>query len=297
MDALPIGVVTALVTPMRDGKLDEVGLQSMLERQISQKISAVVMAGTTGEVSTLEDAEYAKLLEMTVKIAAGRLFLMAGTGSNATATAIRRTQLAEKLGYDAVLVVAPYYNKPSKDGILAHYSAIATSTGLPIVPYSIPSRCGIEIALDTLCQLHERHPQICGLKEAGTDCDRIAQLRHTLGHSFRLYAGNDTLLLPFLASGADGTICAAANACPEGFIKVLQLALANDFMAARAVQFSLLPLLRALGCEVNPVPLKFVLQELGFIASAEVRAPLAPLAAANAKLVRAALQTYLANRA
>jgi 4-hydroxy-tetrahydrodipicolinate synthase len=285
VDILPKGLITALITPMLDGHVDWKGFEHLIEEQISAAVAGIVIAGTTGEAATLTDGEYHDLLTRAVQIVSGRTFLIAGTGSNATATAVTRTCLAERLGYDGALVVAPYYNKPSPAGVFSYYAAIAQACSYPIISYSIPARCGIEITTDTLFRLSRIYPHICGHKEAGGDCSRISILRNGLGENFRLYAGDCAMTLPFMAIGADGVISACANVLAKEMGEMVQLALANNFRMAMELHLQLLPIFRALFCEVNPVPIKWVLKELGSIASAEVRAPLAPLEKENLPIV------------
>jgi 4-hydroxy-tetrahydrodipicolinate synthase len=285
----PKGLLTALVTPFLAGELDEKSIRSLLSRQTLHGVDGLVIAGTTGEVSTLTEAEYGRLLAIGAECGHRRIPLLAGVGTNCTATTIRRAQLAEKVAYDGLLAVTPYYNKPTQAGLFAHYAAVAAATDLPIVLYSIKSRCGIEIELDTICRLHENFPSIAGLKESSTDCGRVAELRRRLGADFCIYSGDDEMTLPMIAVGADGVISSSANLFPEKLGSLVHAALANDVALAREFHSELLPLWRALSCEVNPVPIKFALQELGDIASGEVRLPLVSPSEEHRQLLRAAL--------
>jgi 4-hydroxy-tetrahydrodipicolinate synthase len=246
--------------------------------------------GTTGESPTLDHEEHMAVIHATVKQAAGRVPVIAGTGSNSTTEAVSLTQRAHEAGVDGMLVVAPYYNKPSQEGLFRHYCAIADATDKPIVLYSIPGRCGIEIGVPTIVRLRERYPHVNHIKEAGGSVDRIDQLRSALGDSMVLLSGDDSLTIPFLSVGARGVISVASNLVVRDLGTMVRSALANDFAGARAIHARYYNLMKTLFVEPNPVPIKFALRRNGIIGSEEVRAPLCPMSDANRKLVEAALQ-------
>lgn len=280
------GAHTALITPFRNNQLDEAALTRLIEDQIANGITGIVPVGTTGESPTLNNAEHHRVIELAVKAAAGRCLVIAGTGSNSTAEAISLTQEAEKAGADAVLVVAPYYNKPSQEGLFRHFKAIASATKLPIVLYSIPGRCGIEIGVETVCRLAEACPNITAIKEAGGSVDRVSQLRQALPASFEILSGDDGLTLPFIAAGAVGVISVASNIIPREVGDLVKLALAGESVKARELHERWYPLFRDLFIEPNPVPIKTVMGMQGRIAP-EVRLPLCEMTEPNLKKLQA----------
>ena len=190
------GTYTALVTPFRDDRVDETAFARLLEEQVAAGIDGVIPVGTTGESATLTTEEHLRVIELAVQVAKGRTKVIAGTGSNNTTEAIHYTQASEKLGADGVLIVAPYYNKPTQAGVFAHYAKLADSTSLPIVTYSIPGRCGIEIAIDTIVNLAAKHSNIVAIKEAGGSIERFSQLRQALPDNVAILSGDDSMTLP-----------------------------------------------------------------------------------------------------
>ena len=282
------GAHTALITPFRNNQLDEPALTQLIEEQIAGGIAGIVPVGTTGESPTLDNAEHHRVIELAVKAAAGRCLVIAGTGSNSTKEAIALTQEAEKAGADAVLLVAPYYNKPSQEGLFRHFQAIAAATKLPIVLYSIPGRSGIEIGVDTVRRLAEACPNIRAIKEAGGSVDRVSKLRQVLPASFEILSGDDSLTLPFIAAGAVGVISVASNLIPKEISDFVKLALAGDLAQARAMHEHWYPLFRDLFVETNPVPAKTALALQGRIAL-EIRLPLCEMSAANTQTLKATL--------
>src|SRR3984957_4024361 len=209
------GTYTAIVTPFRSGAIDEDALERLIKFQIKGGVDGIVPVGTTGESPTVNSEEHIKVVALSVKFAAGKIKVLAGTGSNATTEAIHLTQEAEKAGADGSLQVAPYYNKPTQEGLYQHFKAIAKATKLPIVLYSIPGRCGIEIAVETVKRLAADCKNIIGIKEAGGSCDRVSQLRAVLGSKFIILSGDDSLTLPFMSVGANGVISVASNVIPK----------------------------------------------------------------------------------
>ncbi len=279
------GVHTALVTPMKDGEVNFADLERHVDRQLAGGVSGVVPCGTTGESPTLSPQEHLAVVEQTVKAAAGRAPVIAGTGANSTKEALHLTRAADKAGADAFLLVAPYYNKPSQEGLLAHFGAIAESTEKPIVLYSIPSRCGIEISTSTVAALYERHPHVCAIKEAGGRSAKVSETAAALGPDYLILSGDDGLTLPFMACGAEGVISVASNAYPEKVAELVRLALADEYAAARALHLKNLGLFNDLFVEPNPVPVKFLMKTLGLIEDDEVRLPLCPLRPENRRLI------------
>jgi len=209
------GTYTAIVTPFRHGQIDEPALERLIKMQIKSEVDGIVPVGTTGESPTVDYEEHIRLIALAVKFAAGRIKVIAGTGGNSTKEAIYLTQEAEKAGADASLQVAPYYNKPTQDGLFQHFHAIARSTKLPLILYSIPGRCGIEIAVETVNRLAHDSVNIVGIKEAGGNPDRVSQMRAALGPKFTILSGDDSLTLPFMAVGAHGVISVASNVIPR----------------------------------------------------------------------------------
>jgi 4-hydroxy-tetrahydrodipicolinate synthase len=270
------GTYTALVTPFADGRLDEAAFERLIENQIAGGITGLVPVGTTGESPTLDYAEHHRVIELTIKAARGRCPVIAGTGSNSTAEAISLTQEAERLGADAALLVAPYYNKPSQEGLYRHFAAIAQATKLPLILYSIPGRCGIEIGVDTTVRLARDFANIVGMKEAGGTVERVSQLRVALPETFSILSGDDSLTLPFISVGATGVISVASNVLPREVGAMVKAALEGDYTQARCLHFQYYPLFKDLFIEPNPVPAKYALSLLGQM-SAEVRLPLSPM--------------------
>src|SRR5271170_1005770 len=209
------GTYTAIVTPFRGGQLDEAALERLIKFQIKGGVDGIVPVGTTGESPTVDCEEHIRIVELSVKFAAGKIKVLAGTGANATGEAIKLTQEAERVGSDGSLQVAPYYNKPTQEGLYQHFKAIARATKLPIVLYSIPGRCGVEIGIETVKRLATDCKNIVGIKEAGGSCDRVSQLRAVTGPKFEILSGDDSLTLPFMAVGGNGVISVASNVIPK----------------------------------------------------------------------------------
>jgi 4-hydroxy-tetrahydrodipicolinate synthase len=284
------GVHTALVTPMLDGRFDYASMEQLIEHQISGGIQGVVAVGTTGESPTLTHKEHNQVIAETVRLVGGRVPVLAGTGSNATYEAVELTGEADRAGADGFLLVAPYYNKPSQEGLYLHFAAIAEVTAKPIVLYSIPSRCGIEIGATTMARLHERYPHIIGIKEAGGSCDRISAIRQTAGEDFLILSGDDGLTLPFMTLGAKGVISVASNWVVSDLVSMVSLALDNRFQEAGDINRRYQRLFRDLFLDPNPVPIKHTLHRAGLIASPEVRLPLAPISEATRETLDSTLQ-------
>jgi 4-hydroxy-tetrahydrodipicolinate synthase len=283
------GTHTALVTPFREDRIDESAFEKLIDSQIAAGISGIVPVGTTGESPTLDHSEHRRVIELAVKRGAGRCLVIAGTGSNSTVEAVDLTREAEKLGANAALLVAPYYNRPTQEGLFLHYSKIAENTRLPLMLYSIPGRCGVEIGVETVVRLAERFPHVQAIKEAGGSVERVSQLRAALPASFEVLSGDDSLTLPFMSVGAVGVVSVASNLIPAEVGELVRAALQGDYGRARTLHYRLYPLFKDLFIESNPAPVKAALARLGKILP-EVRLPLGPLHAASAKKLENTLQ-------
>lgn len=284
------GTYTALVTPFRDGAFDEAAYESLIEWQIESEVAGIVPVGTTGESPTLDHAEHYRVIEVAVRAARGRCQVIAGTGSNSTAEAIALTQEAEKAGADGALLVAPYYNKPSQEGLFRHFKAIAENTKLPLILYSIPGRCGIEIAVETVVRLARECANVVAIKEAGGSVERVNQLRSVLPEEFDILSGDDPLTLPFMASGAVGVISVASNIIPKEIVQMVRAFAAGNIADARKLHFKFYPLFKDLFLETNPVPIKSALAWTGRI-SLELRLPLCEMAETNQQKLLATLRS------
>ena len=283
------GTHTALVTPFRNGRFDADAFRRLIEEQIAGGITGIVPVGTTGESPTLDHEEHNEVIRTAIEAAAGRCLVTAGTGSNATSEAVALTVEAARLGADAALIVAPYYNKPSQEGLYRHFRAISESVKIPLVLYSIPGRCGIEIGVETVVRLARDCPNIRSIKEAGGSVERVSQLRATLPDNFEILSGDDSLTIPFLAVGAVGVISVASNLLPAGISQMVRLWLDGDTAGALALHRKFYALFKDLFIEPNPVPVKFGLSLRG-IMSDEVRLPLCEMSEANAIRVRKTLE-------
>lgn len=285
------GAHTALITPFQeDGSLDEAALSRLVESQVAAGISGVIPVGTTGESPTLSHEEHAKVIEITVKAAAKRILVIAGTGSNATTEAVELTKEAEKLGADASLQVAPYYNKPSAEGLYRHFRKVADSVAIPIVLYSIPGRCGIEIPVSVVVRLAADCPNIVAIKEAGGSVERVNQLRAALPESFQILSGDDSLTLPFMASGAVGVISVASNIIPAEVQGLVETFLQGDLTKAQELHARYYPLFRDLFIEPNPVPIKTALAAKA-ICGGNVRLPLCEMTDPNRDVLMKTLRS------
>jgi 4-hydroxy-tetrahydrodipicolinate synthase len=284
------GVYTALITPFEAGEVDYATLQKLVKRQIEEGVDGIVSVGTTGESPTLSTKEHIEVIRKTIEFAEGKVPVIAGTGANSTDEAIELTKLAEEAGADAFLQVAPYYNKPSQEGLYQHFKAVAQTTTKPIILYSIPGRCGIEIGVNTVVRLNEEFPHICALKESGASCDRVSKVCALMeDKEFSVLSGEDNLILSYMAVGAKGVICTTSNLIIQDIVKMVTLALNNDFAGALVYHKKYFPIFQSLFIEPNPVPVKYALQKFKLIPSGEVRLPLCPMSPANQKLLDASL--------
>jgi len=257
------GACTALVTPFFDGKVNYPMMEQLLKRQIEAGITAVVIAGTTGESPTLTDDEKIELFRRCKEYAGNACKIIAGTGTNSTEHAIALSVAAEKAGADALLVVTPYYNKATPDGLIAHYIAIAHAVSLPIILYNVPTRTGVDIPV-SVCQRLSRVPNIVGIKEANGDITKVARIKLACGADFSVWSGNDDQIVPCMASGGSGVISVLSNIYPIETQVMCQAALKNDYKTAAALQQEFLPLIDLLFCEVNPIPVKAAMQCIGY---------------------------------
>ncbi len=283
------GTYTAIVTPFRGGQLDEAALERLIKFQIKGGVDGIVPVGTTGESPTVNYEEHIQIIAWSVKYAAGKVKVLAGTGGNSTSEAIYLTQAAEKAGADGSLQVAPYYNKPTQEGLFQHFKAIAKATKLPIMLYSIPGRCGIEIAVDTVKRLAHDCKNIIGIKEAGGSCDRVSQLRAALGPKFVILSGDDSLTLPFMSVGADGVISVASNVIPKEVSQMVNAYARGDARKAAALHARYYPLFKDLFIETNPTPVKAALAMMK-IMDEEYRLPLVPMNPKNWETLRTTLK-------
>jgi 4-hydroxy-tetrahydrodipicolinate synthase len=268
------GAITALITPFKNGALDEAALQSLVDWQITEGIHGLVPVGTTGESPTLSHAEHERAVEVVIEAADKRVPIIAGAGSNATAEAIAFTQHAEKAGADAVLHVTPYYNKPTQEGLVAHFEAIAENTALPIILYNIPGRSIVDMTPDTMGRLAEIK-NIVGVKDATADMARIAQQAQTCGADFIQLSGEDASAVAFNRQGGTGVISVCANIAPAKCAAMQQATLDGDWDKAEAILAELLPLMDALFCETSPSPAKYAMARMGKCGE-EIRLPLLP---------------------
>ena len=279
------GAATALVTPLNENGIDYVQLKKLIDWQIDQGIDALVIAGTTGEGSTLTDEEHRELLREAIKMIDGRVPAVAGTGSNDTAYAIDLTKYACELGYDAMLIVTPYYNKATQKGLIKMFTAIADASTKPIILYNVPSRTGVDIAPSTYAALAD-HPMIQAIKEASGNLSKVAETAHLVGDKLDIYSGNDDQIIPILSLGGAGVISVLSNPMPKETSRMCHDFFEGNIQAARKAQLDLIPLINALFCEVNPIPAKAAMAAMGYCED-YLRLPLTSMEESNkAKLLK-----------
>jgi 4-hydroxy-tetrahydrodipicolinate synthase len=281
------GSFTALVTPFENGSLDEQAFRRLVDWQIAEGTKGLIPVGTTGESPTLSHDEHKRVVEWCVKQAKGRVPVIAGAGSNSTAEAIELSQHAESVGADAVLIVTPYYNKPTQEGLYQHFKAINDAIGIPIIIYNIPARSVIDMSVDTMKRLFDL-PNIAGVKDATANVARVSQQRAAMGEDFNQLSGEDATALGFMAHGGHGCISVTSNVAPRLCAEFQGACLRGDFAAALRFQDKLMPLHTALFIETNPAPAKYALSVLGRCAET-VRLPMVPLADKTKTAVRAAM--------
>lgn len=285
------GTFTALVTPFRGDGVDFAALEKILEAQIAGGVDGVVAVGTTGESPTLSHDERAAVIRKCAEVGRDRCAVLAGTGSYSTRDAIQATQEAEKLGVAGALVVSPYYNKPSQEGLYRHFKAIAEACSIPIMLYNIPGRCGVDILPDTVLRLAESCRNIVSIKEASGSVERVSELRGRLPASFTILSGDDSLTLPFMAVGAVGVVSVASNLFPAEVSALVKAVAAGDVAAAQQMHRRFFPLLKDLFIEPNPVPIKTAMAWRGLI-SPECRLPLCEMTQSNQDRLRKTLSVF-----
>ena len=282
------GCITALVTPFRDGELDEAAFRALVERQIAAGVDGVVPVGTTGETATLDHDEHRRVVELCVEVVAGRVKVIAGAGSNATAEAITLMQHAKAVGADGALVVTPYYNRPSQEGLYRHFAALADACDLPMLLYNVPGRTGVDMANDTVARLAQI-PSIVGIKDATGDLTRESLMRRQCPEGFALISGDDGSALGYMAQGGHGVISVTSNVAPVAMAQMIHAAEIGDFVRALELNDQLALMHKALFLDASPAPTKFALDRLA-LCSDEVRLPLAPCAESVRPKVIEALQ-------
>ena len=284
------GSAVAIVTPFRDGQVDLPAFDRLVEWQLSCGTDAIVVCGTTGEAATLSLDERTALIERCVRIADGHVPVIAGSGTNSTASSVTLSRAAQSAGADALLTVTPYYNKASQSGLVRHFSAIADAVDIPIILYNVPSRTGVSCTAQTYQKLAE-HPNIAGVKEASDDFDLIQDTLALCPADFTLWSGNDGSTAAIMALGGKGVISVAANIVPCELHELTQLCLSGDFPEAARLQIRLHALIRALFCEVNPIPVKAAMENLG-LCSGELRLPLCAISEQNRSRLTRAMEDF-----
>ncbi len=281
------GTYTALVTPFRRGEVDYEALGQLVDAQVAAGVAGVVPCGSTGESATLSHREHEQLIAFTIERVARRIQVIAGTGSNSTSESVQLTRFAREQGAEAALLIAPYYNRPTQEGLYAHYAAVADAVGLPIVAYNIPGRSAVNIEPETLARL-AKLSNIIGVKDASGSLDQVSRTVQLCGPDFAVVSGDDSLTLPILSVGGTGVIAVVSNLVPERLRDLVDAWLRGDLATAQKIHYELLPLMRAMGLETNPIPVKAALALLGKI-STEIRLPLTPLTSANAQRIEGVL--------
>jgi len=282
--------MVAVVTPFKDGRVDEAKVRELVEFHIKNGTDVLVPCGTTGESPTLSHDEHRRVIELAIQTANKRIPVVAGTGSNSTAEAIDLTRFAKNAGADGALVVLPYYNKPTQQGLIAHCRAIADAVELPLILYNIPGRTGINMLPETLAALAD-HPNIVGMKEATGNLEQMTQDIVLCGAKLSFLSGDDTLTLPLMAVGGKGVISVVANIVPRDVADLTRAFLSGDWKRARELHLKLFPLCQAMFCETNPIPVKTAMALMGMI-NGELRLPLCPMSEANLSKLKAAMRAY-----
>ena len=282
------GALTAIITPFRDGAVDEAALRELVEWQIQSGIDGLVPCASTGESATLSHAEHERVIKITIEQTRKRVPVVAGTGSNSTAEAIRLTASAREMGADGALLISPYYNKPTQDGIYRHYKMVAGSVDLPIFAYNIPGRTGSNIAPETFARLAEIK-NIIGVKEASGSTEQTSDILRLTNCKFTVLSGDDALTVPLMAIGAKGVIATIGNAMPREIHELAAAGLAGDFERARQLHYKMLPLMRTLFLETNPICIKQALAFMGKCCN-ELRMPLVPMTPPAAEKLKAAMK-------
>ena len=284
------GAGVAIITPFTEDGINFDALGQIIEDQIAGGTDAIVITGTSGESATMTDAEHKAAIKYAVDKVAGRIPVVAGTGSNETAYAIQLSQYAEKVGADALLVVTPYYNKCTQKGLIQHYTAVADAVNIPIIMYNVPSRTGVNIQISTYKKLSE-HPRIVGVKEASGDLSAIAKIRHACGDDLAVYSGNDDQIIPILSLGGQGVISVLSNVAPKETHDICQLYFDGKVQEAAKMQVDFIDLIGALFCEVNPIPVKVAMRMKGYDAGV-LRLPLTEMEPEHEELLRKCMEAH-----
>jgi len=286
------GAMTALITPFKNGKLDEVAYAKLIERQINNNIDVVVPVGTTGESATLDHEEHRRCIEIAADVCAkSHVKVLAGAGSNATHEAIGLAKFAQAHGAHGILSVTPYYNKPTQEGLYQHYKAIAHSVDIPVLLYNVPGRTGCDLLPDTIFRLYDECPNIFGVKEATGSIDRCVDL---LAHRPQLavFSGEDAINYPILSNGGSGVISVTSNILPDQIAELTHLAVSGDYHGAKAINDSLYEINKILFCESNPIPIKAAMYLAGLLETLEYRLPLCAPSNENMKRIETVLKKY-----
>jgi 4-hydroxy-tetrahydrodipicolinate synthase len=282
------GTFTALITPFKNGEVDVEALEGLVEFQIEHGVNGLVPCGTTGETPALSEEEDRVVVETVVRVAAGRVPVVAGTGSNSTEMAIKYTKMAKEVGADGSLQVAPYYNKPTQEGLFRHFATIAESTDLPLILYNIPGRTSVTISAETMARLAEI-PNIVGVKDSTLSMNMISDIKRGCGEEFDILSGDDPMTLPLIALGGVGAISVASNVAPGAVSDMVGALLEGDWERGRELHYELLPLFRALFVETNPIPVKTAASLLG-LCSDEMRLPMIPLSGENLRILQRVME-------
>ena len=282
------GSIVALVTPFNGGKVDEAKLRELVEMHVAQGTDGIVPCGTAGESPTLSHDEHRRVVEIVIEAARGRLHVIAGTGSNATSEAIDLTRHAKKAGATGALVVNPYYNRPTQEGLYRHFRAVAEAVDIPILVYNIAGRTAVNVETDTLARLVKDCPNIVGVKEASGSLDQMTQVIVACGPDFSVLSGDDNITLPLMSVGGRGVISVVANIVPRETVEMTHAALAGDWKLARDLHLKLFPLSRAMFLETNPIPVKEAMGMMGML-KPEFRLPMCSMGAANRERLKAIL--------
>jgi len=285
------GSLVAIVTPFKDGKVDEEGFRELVKWHLKEKTHGLVVVGTTGESATLSKEEKARLFEIALEEAKGKVPVIAGTGTNNTEVSIELTKMAKEMGADAVLMVTPYYNKPTQEGLYRHYEAVAKAVKIPIILYNVPGRTSVSLAPETVARL-SKIENIIGIKEATGCMKQATEIFRLCGNHFRVFSGDDFTAFSLMALGGHGVISVTANIVPKKMAQLMEACLKENWGQARKLHFELYPLFKAMFLETNPVPAKTALWLMGKIQSPEVRLPLAPMSEANVEKLRGVLAEY-----
>ena len=285
------GSIVALVTPFKNGKVDEAKLRELVDFHAAQGTDGIVPCGTTGESPTLSHDEHKRVVEIVIDAARGRLPIIAGTGSNATSEAIDLTAHAKKAGATGALVVNPYYNRPTQEGLYRHFRAVAEAVDIPIIVYNIAGRTAVNVETDTMARLVRDCPNIVGVKEASGSLDQMTQVILACGPDFSVLSGDDNVTLPLMSVGGRGVISVIANVVPREASEMAHAALAGDWKLARELHLRLFPLSRAMFIETNPIPVKETMALMGMI-EPEFRLPMCRMSEANRARLRAVLEPY-----